>query len=272
MMKKVRIDRFLVDKNFCENIETAQRLLLSGRVRCNGILIDKPGQLILPDSIITLKDINRYVSRGGLKLEKGAKFFQIDFQGKVVMDIGCSTGGFTDFALQHDAAKVYAIDVGKGVLDYKLRNDQRVILHEEVNFRYVDFELIGEYVDIIVGDLSFISLKQVRDKVAIFCKDGAEICLLIKPQFEVNKDEVGKGGIVTDFGLHKRVIAEVIDYYSEKFLFCGLTKSPIKGVKSNIEYLVFFVYNKTNILNIDIESIIEKVVDEEYSYYCKTAC
>ncbi|MCA1980559.1 MAG: TlyA family RNA methyltransferase [Calditerrivibrio sp.] len=271
-MKKVRIDNYLVEHKFCSDIDTARRLLMSGKVRHGTDIIDKPGTMVFEDIDIEIKGSNRFVSRGGLKLEKGMLTFGLDFSGKTVIDIGSSTGGFTDFALKSGAAKVYAIDVGKGILDYSLRNDKRVVVKEGINFKNIEFEEIGESVDIIVGDLSFISLKAVYPKICIFCRDFTEVCLLIKPQFEAKKEEVGKGGVVDDLFVHKRVILEVLECYMGMMSFCGLTKSPIRGAKGNIEYLVFFVYKGIEMGIIDLKSIIDKVVDEEFSYCCKTTC
>lgn len=271
-MKKIRIDYYLVENKFCPDIDTARRLVMSGKVRHGSNIIDKPGTMVSEDIDIEIKGSHRFVSRGGLKLEKGVLAFGLDFNGKTVIDIGSSTGGFTDFALKNGAEKVYAIDVGKGILDYSLRNDKRVIVKEGINFKKIEFDEIGEYADIIIGDLSFISLKAIYQKVCIFCREFTEVCLLIKPQFEAKKDEVDRGGIVNDLSVHKRVILEVLECYMGKMDFCGLTKSPIKGAKGNIEYLVFFVYKGMESSTIDLKGIIDKVVDEEYSYCCKTTC
>lgn len=271
-MKKVRLDEYLIRKGVVKDIKEATGVILSGRVRGGDQVLDKPGMLVKPEVEISLQENPGYVSRGALKLKKAFELFSIDFREKIVMDIGCSTGGFTDFALKHGAKKVFAIDVGKGVLDYNLRNDDRVIVMEGVNFRYLPFDDVGCYPDIILGDLSFISLKTIFDPLLKFCKDGTEVVFLIKPQFEANPKEVEKGGLVKDNNVHKRVIFEVISKYCENFEFCGLTSSPIKGAKGNVEYLVFLVYKSNVVHRDDIQKIIDKVVDEEYSYCCKTSC
>lgn len=271
-MKKVRLDEYLIRKGVVKDIKEATAVILSGRVRVGDQVLDKPGMLVKPEVEISLLENPGYVSRGALKLKKAFELFSIDFREKIVMDIGCSTGGFTDFALKHGAKKVFAIDVGKGVLDYNLRNDDRVIVMEGVNFRYLPFDDVGCYPDIILGDLSFISLKTIFDPLLKFCKDGTELVFLIKPQFEANPKEIEKGGVVKDFKVHKRVIFEVINKYCENFGFCGLTSSPIKGAKGNVEYLVFLVYKSDVVHKDDIQKIIDKVVDEEYSYCCKTSC
>ncbi len=268
-MKKVRLDEYLILNGFAEDKKIATGLILSGRVRSGTQVLDKPGELIDPDSDIYVKDVMEYVSRGGLKLKKAAESFSIDFKGKVVMDIGCSTGGFTDYSLKNGAKKVFAIDVGKGVLDYNLRNDDRVVVKEGLNFKHIVFDDIGEYPDIIVGDLSFISLKSIYEPLLKFCRDGTQVIFLIKPQFESLPHEVEKGGVVKNKDVHKRVICDIISKYQECFECCGLTVSPIKGAKGNIEYLVFFVYNGKAHISEGLENIVDKVVDEEYCYHCE---
>ncbi|MCX8083739.1 MAG: TlyA family RNA methyltransferase [Calditerrivibrio sp.] len=271
-MKKYRLDELLVIKGLAQDRKSAQSLILSGRVRSGETVLDKVGTLLELDADIFIKNISPFVSRAGHKLKKAAEVFQIDFHNKVVMDVGSSTGGFTDVCIQHGAKMVYAIDVGKGLLDYHLRNDPRVVVREGVNFRDITFDQIGEKVDLVVGDLSFISLTLVSKSVELFCKEGTEIVLLIKPQFEARKEEVEKGGIVKRKDVHKRVLRDVLLHYMTTFCFCGLTISPIKGTKGNIEYLVFFMYKNMFKNDADLEEIINKVVDEEYSYCCKTTC
>lgn len=269
-MKKIRLLEYILLHGLAEDEKTALGLILSGRVRIGNQVLDKPGEMVDPDSEIIVKGVMEYVSRGGLKLKKAAESFIVDFKDKVVMDIGSSTGGFTDYALKNGAKKVYAIDVGKGVLDYNLRNDDRVVVKEGLNFKHITFDDIGEYPDIIVGDLSFISLKSIYEPLLKFCRDGTHVIFLIKPQFEALPHEVEKGGVVKNRDVHKRVIAEVVSKYLQGFIFRGLTVSPIKGAKGNIEYLVFFIYNgEVNVVE-RLKSILDKVVDEEYSYNSKT--
>lgn len=271
-MKKIRLDQLLMQNKLVSDIDTAGRLIIAGKIRSGTNILDKPGMLLPDDTEITVVNENRFVSRGGLKLEKAADIFNIDFTDKIVLDIGSSTGGFTDLALKKGAKKVYAVDVGKGLLDYNLRNNPKVVVKEGINFKFITFEEIGELADIIVGDLSFISLKSVYLKLLLFCREGTEVAILVKPQFEAKKEEVKKGGIVTDSNVHKRVLFDIINFYSKHFCFAGLTKSPIKGAKGNIEYLAFFVYKEMVHLVSDIQKIIDKVVDEDYSYCCKTPC
>jgi 23S rRNA (cytidine1920-2'-O)/16S rRNA (cytidine1409-2'-O)-methyltransferase len=271
-MKKIRLDQLLIQNKLVGDLDTASRLIMAGKIRSGTNILDKPGMLFSEDTEITVVNENRFVSRGGLKLEKAVDIFNIDFTDKIVLDIGSSTGGFTDLALKKGAKKVYAVDVGKGLLDYKLRNNPKVIVKEGINFKYIAFEDIGEMVDIIIGDLSFISLKAVYSKLLLFCREGTEVSLLVKPQFEAKKEEVKKGGLVTDSNVHKRILFDIINFYSKNFCFAGLTKSPIKGAKGNIEYLAFFVYKEMIYLLPDVQKIINKVVDEDYSYCCKTPC
>lgn len=269
-MAKKRLDLLLIDRGFAESREKARALIMSGNVYTDNHLLDKPGTRVLEDIPIYVKEPLPFVSRGGLKLDKAKNVFRIDFDGKTVLDIGASTGGFTDVALQNGAKKVVAVDVGKNQLHYSLTKDPRVVNLQKVNFRHAEYELLGEKYDIIVCDVSFISLNMIIPKTALFCKENTEAVFLIKPQFEAEKNEVGKNGVVRDSGVHERVILEVIkaaEGYGLKF--AGLAKSPIKGPKGNIEYLSYFRYGE-NINKIkNINEVIEQVVnDEEYSYCC----
>lgn len=231
---------------------------MAGIVFVDGQKSDKAGNMISADSEIFVKEnICPYVSRGGLKLEKTMKEFDISMDGNVCMDIGASTGGFTDCMLQHGAAKVYAIDVGYGQLDYKLRIDERVVNMEKCNVRYLDVGLIKEPVDFISIDVSFISLKLIFPVAAKVLKDDGKIVCLVKPQFEAGREQVGKKGIVKDPKVHAQVITNVIEYARENGLYpCGLTYSPVTGAKGNIEYLLYLsktenmCYNSNDIENI----------------------
>jgi len=237
---KERIDKVLLDRGFVKSRQQAQALILEGSVLVNDHRIDKPGTRIDVSSLIRLKHLPPpYVSRGGLKLERALDLFAADIQGWTCLDIGASTGGFTDCLLQRGATKVYALDVGHNQLDWKLRSDRRVIAIEGLNARYLKFEDIGETVDLITLDLSFISLTLVLPVLKSFHKATTKIVCLIKPQFEVGKGQVEKGGLVTDPKKHEQVIqkirsaAEALQYRVE-----GVVESPILGADGNKEFLM----------------------------------
>lgn len=230
----------LLDKGLVESREKAKALILEGNVSVNGRLIDKAGALVKPDDEITLKNKVPYVSRGGLKLEHAIKEFKIDLKDKIAMDVGASTGGFTDCLLQFGVKKVYAIDVGYGQFSYVLRSDDRIKLFERTNIRYFDRDLVQDTIDISTIDVSFISLLKIIPKVMEFLSPQGEIVALIKPQFEVGRKDVGKGGVVKEE--KKRLEAvDNIKRGSEIFGFAvkGVTASPVKGPKGNVEYLMY---------------------------------
>ncbi len=236
---KERIDKLLVARELVESREKAQALLMAGSVTVNGEVVTKAGTSVKVDSEIKLKETLKYVSRGGLKLEGALDYFNIDVTGMTAMDIGSSTGGFTDCLLQRGVTKVFCIDVGKGLLHYRLQGDDRIKLLEEKNIRYLEFEEIGEKVDLIVIDVSFISLTKVLPKAKEFLKEGGRLISLIKPQFEVGKGEVGKGGIVREPS--KQVaVQEDIKAFAEELGFTveGIIESSIKGTKGNKEFLM----------------------------------
>lgn len=221
--------------------EKAKSSIMAGLIYVDGQRIDKPGTPVDFDSEITVKeDLCPYVSRGGLKLEKALKLFDFSLKDSVAVDIGASTGGFTDCMLQKGAKKVYAIDVGYGQLDWKLRNDDRVVNMEKVNVRYLDPESIDEKADFISIDVSFISLNLVFPVASkLLSEEGSLVCL-VKPQFEAGRNQVGKKGIVRDSKVHREVIEKVIKYGENNELYShGLTYSPVTGTKGNIEYLLF---------------------------------
>ncbi|MCR5734362.1 MAG: TlyA family RNA methyltransferase [Lachnospiraceae bacterium] len=239
---KERLDVILTGRGLASSREKAKALIMSGNVFVNGQREDKPGTMIDSDKaeIMLKENAIRYVSRGGLKLEKALKEFDIDLEGLVCMDIGASTGGFTDCMLQNKAAFVYSIDVGYGQLDWKLRNDERVSCFEKTNFRYMSKDRIDRPVDFASADVSFISLSKILPNAAQIIKDGAEMVCLIKPQFEAGRDKVGKKGVVKDIKIHEEVIRNVIVMCTESgFLVKGLSFSPIKGPEGNIEYLIY---------------------------------
>ncbi len=239
-MKKVRLDQLLVDKGLAESREKAKRLILAGQVLVDDHPAPKPGHPLAPDHKIVLKEAARFVSRGGEKLEGAMEAFEIDLTDKVCLDIGSSTGGFTDCMLQHGAAKVYAVDVGKGQLHWKMREDDRVVVMEGINARYLTPDDIGELADFASIDVSFISLTKILPAVKELLKLGSEIVSLIKPQFEAGKEAVDKGrGVITDPGIHKAVIEQVKTFGTGEvgLKWLGLATSPIKGPKGNVEFL-----------------------------------
>ncbi len=240
-MAKERLDVLLVERNLAESRERAKITIMEGLVLVNGQKVDKAGTMIKPDAEIRiLGNTLPYVSRGGLKLEKALKTFPITLEGKVMADIGASTGGFTDCSLQNGASKVYAIDVGYGQLAWKLRQDARVINMERTNVRYVTKEDVGELIDFASIDVAFISLTKVLGPVKELLKPAGELVALIKPQFEAGRENVGKKGVVKDPKIHEKVIEEVISFAKEiGFVICGLTYSPVKGPEGNIEYLMW---------------------------------
>lgn len=239
-MKKERLDALLMNRGMFESRAKAQAAVMAGQVLVNEQKIDKPGTPVPPDVTIRLLGNNLpYVSRGGLKLEKALQIFPISVKDKVVADIGASTGGFTDCALQNGAVKVYAIDVGYGQLAWKLRSDERVINMERTNVRYLEKESLPEQVDAATIDVAFISLDKVLPAVHKIVKEDGFVIALIKPQFEAGKENVGKKGVVRDPKVHEAVINNVIDFAKEEgFGIAGLDFSPIKGPEGNIEYLL----------------------------------
>ena len=239
-MKKERLDALLMNRALFESRAKAQAAIMAGQVLVNEQKIDKPGTPVAPDvQIRLLGNKLPYVSRGGLKLAKALQIFPISVEGKVVADIGASTGGFTDCALQNGAAKVYAIDVGYGQLAWKLRSDERVINMERTNVRYLEADSLPEQVDAATIDVAFISLDKILPAVHKLLKADDFVIALIKPQFEAGKENVGKKGVVRDARVHEEVINNVITFAkSEGFGIAGLDFSPIKGPEGNIEYLL----------------------------------
>lgn len=238
---KERLDVILVNNGLASSRDNAKRTIMAGLVTVDGIVETKSGQKFDVDSEFKVKDkLLKYVSRGGLKLEKAIQSFNIKLNGCYAVDMGASTGGFTDCMLMNGALKVYALDVGYGQLDYKLRVDPRVINMEKTNIRYLDTTLIEEPIDFISIDVSFISLRHMFPVASKILKDTGAVMCLIKPQFEAGREQVGKKGIVRDSKVHVEVIENVIGYASDNGLFPhGLDYSPVKGTKGNIEYLLY---------------------------------
>jgi 23S rRNA (cytidine1920-2'-O)/16S rRNA (cytidine1409-2'-O)-methyltransferase len=238
---KERLDVLLVSRGLAESREKAKIIIMSGIVYVNNQKEDKAGSMFPPDAAIEVRgERPRYVSRGGLKLEKAMEVFPIRLTGAVCMDVGASTGGFTDCMLQNGARKVYSIDVGHGQLAWKLRNDPRVICMEKTNIRFVRPEDIGEPVDFSSIDVSFISLTLVLPVVFSILRGGGQVTALIKPQFEAGREKVGKKGVVRDPEVHREVIAKIWDFAVRTgFVPKGMDFSPIRGPEGNIEYLLY---------------------------------
>ncbi|GAU76971.1 TlyA family RNA methyltransferase [Fusibacter sp. 3D3] len=238
-MAKERIDVLLSERKMVESREKAKRVIMAGVVYVNGQKVDKPGtQIDIEAEIEVRENVLPYVSRGGLKLEKAIKMYDINLKDKICMDIGASTGGFTDCMLQNGAQKVFAVDVGYGQLDWKLRNDPRVVNLERTNVRYLTMETLKTELDFVSVDVSFISLKLVLPVAVMLLKIDAEIVFLIKPQFEAGKEAVRKSGVVRDSKIHSRVLEELMAFCADQYLaVTELTYSPIKGPKGNIEFL-----------------------------------
>lgn len=244
--KKERLDVLLVRRNMAESREKAKAYIMAGNVFVDGVREDKAGTGVPEEALIELRGLAmKYVSRGGFKLEKAVASFGVSLEGAVCMDVGSSTGGFTDCMLQNGARKVFAVDVGTNQLAWKLRTDARVIPMEKTNIRYVTPEDIGEAVDFVSVDVAFISLTKVLEPVKRLMKDAARIVCLIKPQFEAGREKVGKKGVVRERETHLEVIEQVIRYAdSLGFLMLGLDYSPIRGPEGNIEYLLYMENRK----------------------------
>lgn len=257
---KDRLDVILVEKGYFQSREKAKSAIMAGIVYVDGQRIDKAGTSVKDTSEFFIKEnICPYVSRGGLKLEKALKEFDFELQDAVCADIGASTGGFTDCMLQKGATKVFAIDVGYGQLDWKLRNDPRVVNMEKVNIRYLDFETVDKDIDFISIDVSFISLKLVFPVASKLLAETGSIVCLVKPQFEAGREQVGKKGIVRDINVHKEVIRNVIGYAKDCGLYPqGLTFSPVTGAKGNIEYLLHL---KKSVNDSFCEDAVEQIAD-----------
>ncbi len=258
MSDKVRLDVLLHDLGLCESRERAKALIMAGQVYVKNQKCDKPGEQVSADTVPEIRgETLRYVSRGGLKLEKAIKEFGLRLEGAAAMDIGASTGGFTDCMLQNGAKKVFAVDVGYGQFAWKLRSDKRAVNMERTNIRYVEPEDIGEPLDFVSVDVSFISLGLVLPVAYKLLKDGGKAVALIKPQFEAGREQVGKKGVVRDKKVHCSVIRNVLAKAHEAgFGVLALSFSPIKGPEGNIEYLVYLEKNS------DADNIGEKEIGE----------
>lgn len=248
-IKKERIDVLLVERGLIETREKAKRAIMAGLVYSNELRLDKPGEKVSEDIPLTVKgNVLPYVSRGGLKLEKALKEFDIDVKDKIMIDIGSSTGGFTDCALQNGAKQSYAVDVGYNQLAWKLRQDERVVVMERTNFRYLTpEELVKGMPDFASIDVSFISLKIIFPVLKTLLVPGSDIVALVKPQFEAGREQVGKKGIIRDRAVHESVLEKIIGFSSEAgFTIINLTYSPITGGDGNIEFLLHLKWNGEN--------------------------
>ena len=239
---KERLDVILVEQGYASSREKAKAIIMSGNVYVNGQKEDKAGTTfdLTKCKLEVRGNTLKYVSRGGLKLEKAMQTWKFPLEGKICMDVGASTGGFTDCMLQNGASRVYSVDVGHGQLDWKLRNDKRVVCMEQTNFRYLKPENVPERLDFVSVDVSFISLTKILIPARNLLKAGGEMVCLIKPQFEAGREKVGKNGVVRELSTHREVIEKVIDFADlTGFSVMGLEYSPIKGPEGNIEYLVY---------------------------------
>jgi len=242
MESKIRLDKILLQKELAPSRERAQAYIMAGKVFVNNQKLEKPGTLVAIDAEIHVKgDDHPYVSRGGLKLEKAISAFDIDVNNRIAMDVGASTGGFTDCLLQHGCSFVFAIDVGYGQLDWKLATHSKVRNLEKKNFRYLTFSEIGTFVDVVVVDVSFISLTKILKNCFSFLAKGGQLIALIKPQFEAGRDRIGKKGIVKERDVHAEIIDSIGQFAREiGFRSIKIEPSPITGKKSgNIEYLAY---------------------------------
>ena len=266
MSDKIRADIALVQQKLCESRERAQAAIMEGRVFLGDRRINKPSESIgIQDKLILKTSQTEYVSRGALKLEKAVNVFSADLQDRVIMDIGSSTGGFTDVCLHMGARKVYSIDVGYGQLDWKLRNDPRVVVMERTNARYLEKDMFPETPEITVMDVSFISIRLILPAAAGIMGDDGVFYTLIKPQFEAGKEKVGKKGVVRDPAVHLEVVENIVAFSRELgFAVRGLTFSPVKGPEGNIEYLVWLCKGRVEGNEIEA-SLAGEVVQEAHA-------
>jgi 23S rRNA (cytidine1920-2'-O)/16S rRNA (cytidine1409-2'-O)-methyltransferase len=262
-MIKERLDQILFSRGLADSREKAKAMIMAGEVVINNLVKDKPGEKYPLDIELTIKSSSmKYVSRGGFKLEKALEYFSLNLIDKICMDVGASTGGFTDCMLQNGAKKVFSIDVGYGQLDWKLRNDNRVINMEKTNARLLDKSKIPDEIDFISIDVAFISLELILPPLVNILSNSGKIVALIKPQFEAGREHIGKHGVVRDPQIHKNVINKVIDFTRKIDLSpISLTFSPIKGPKGNIEYLLLIDKSKVN-NDINTEEIVNNAHTE----------
>jgi 23S rRNA (cytidine1920-2'-O)/16S rRNA (cytidine1409-2'-O)-methyltransferase len=255
---KVRLDQLLVERGLAETRSKAQALIRAGQVLVDGQLRDKPGTLVSPEATIAIKERPRYVSRGGDKLAAALEAFGVDPEDKVCLDIGASTGGFTDCLLQHGARKVYAVDVGKGQLHWRLRTDPRVVVKEGLNARYLSFANIGEPVDLVTVDVAFISLRLILPRLVGIVRPEGEVIALVKPQFEAGRSQVGKGGVVRDPRVHREVVEGIARFAEDElgWSVAGAIRSPLLGPAGNVEFLLHLLPRPGRSIAIDWERLV----------------
>lgn len=260
MSNKTRLDVLLTQQGMAESRQKAQAIIMSGVVFVNGQRADKPGMAIANDASIEVRGhVMPYVSRGGWKLEKAMKTFPITLEGKVCADIGASTGGFTDCMLQNGAKKVYAVDVGYGQLDWRLRNDPRVVCMERTNARYLTREQIPDELEFASIDVSFISLSLIFPALYQLLSKHGEIACLIKPQFEAGREKVGKKGVIRDKAVHLEVLEHFLEHArANNFTVLGITYSPIRGPEGNIEYLGYLKKDAGEDAEVNLADIVEQ--------------
>ena len=271
MTDKKRLDRYLFDNGYFESREKAQAAIMAGIVYVNGMKASKAGDTVKPDCTVEVKGGMEFVSRGGYKLKKAMSAFPIGLHGKTCIDIGASTGGFTDCMLQNGAAKVYCVDVGYGQLAWKIRSDERVVNMERTNIRYVTPDMIPGGADFASVDVSFISLRLVLPVLFTLLKDSGEAVCLIKPQFEAGREKVGKKGVVREKSTHVEVVDGIVAFAREcGFTVAGLDFSPIKGPEGNIEYLMYITKSNSKINAADGDINASDVVEASHAELDKT--
>lgn len=264
MKKKERLDKLLVEKKLVDSREKAKRFIMANQVIVDGKKVNKAGtECDMTSDIIIEQSENQYVSRGGIKLEKALNEFNITgkIRDAIAVDIGASTGGFTDCLLKHGVKNIYCIDVGYGQLDWKLRNDERIVNMEKINIRYLDEKQFGFKFDLATIDVSFISLEKVFPVVKEILKENGLVIALIKPQFEAGREHVKKGGIVSDPIVHQETIIRLVNNIKNDFKFVNITFSPIKNTPGNIEYLIYTIKDKAGNDFINIDLIKDKVAE-----------
>jgi len=256
--RRVRLDQLLVERGLAESRAKAQALIRAGRVRVDGRIVDKPGAPVPANSGITVTERPRYVSRGGDKLETALRAFGVDPRGKVCLDIGASTGGFTDCLLQHGAARVHAVDVGKGLLHWKLRNDPRVVVHEGLNARYLRPEDIGEPVELATVDVSFISLRLILPALRGIVVPAGDVIALVKPQFEAGREKVGRGGVVRDPVVHREVLTGIARFAVEELRWsvAGAVRSRLLGPAGNVEFFLHLLPRPDASVPLDWDAVV----------------
>ena len=241
-MNKIRLDQLLVNRSLVESKEKAQKLIYGGLVKVNEILSTKPGHKFNENCKINIKEKEKYVSRGGLKFEEAYNKFNLKIKNNLCLDIGSSTGGFTDFMLQHEASKIYAVDCGTNQLHWTLRKNSKIVVMEKTNARYLSKKEIPELIDLCTIDVSFISLKKILPSVTNLIKNNGVIVSLIKPQFEAGKDQIDKGGVITNPIIHEKIINDIKNFGEKKLnlKWLDLCISPLKGPAGNIEFFAYW--------------------------------